>query len=79
MHTRYTAQVLRAYVHFLCKCSFFVSIIPSDEGVHTCYDCMYRKRFADRENQDVVKRLNSEMKTLDPTVSSTHVRGECTA
>ena len=37
---------------------------------------MCRKRFTDKENQDIVKRLCSEMKTLDPTVSPIHVRGK---
>ena len=40
---------------------------------------MCRKRFTDKDNQEVVKRLCNEMKTLDPSVSPSHVRGKLVA
>lgn len=35
-----------------------------------------RKRFTDKENQSVLKKLRDEMKTLNPAVSTVDIRGD---
>lgn len=45
-------------------------------GQNTLYLFVYRKRFTDQENQQVIKRLVAEVKTLDSKIPSIQVKGK---
>ena len=37
---------------------------------------MFRKKFTDKENQSVLQKLREELKSLNPAISFTDVRGK---
>ena len=38
--------------------------------------CLFRKKFTDKENQSVLQKLREELKSLNPAISFTDVRGK---